>query len=225
MTTRNALVSVENATRRFPGQPVPALRQVSVSIQRGEWVSIVGPSGSGKSTLLNLLAGLDKPDAGRVMIGGEDLALLSRAERARIRRTKIGIVLQSLNLVSDLTASQNIELPLRLAGVRPRSARSIATDRLAELGLETLRHRFPHEMSGGQQQRIAIVRALANQPTVLLADEPTGALDSGSANEVLGLLRNAHRGGQTLIVVTHDARVAACADRTITLEDGCVVAT
>lgn len=217
------LVACRSLVRRYPGSAaVPALNGANLEVWPGEWVAITGTSGSGKSTLLNMIAGLDVPDSGEVQINGEIMSSTNRTRRAQLRRTTIGIVLQSLNLLSDLTASQNVELALRLGGQNKRTARNNAHRLLSDFELGDLTHRFPSELSGGQQQRVAIARAMANEPAVLLADEPTGALDRNSATEVLDVLRRAHAQGQTLIVVTHDNRVASYADRVIVIEDGAV---
>jgi putative ABC transport system ATP-binding protein len=216
-------VQCVDVTRAYPTALLPALDGVDLSVEAGEWVAIMGTSGSGKSTLLNLIAGLDVPTAGSVLIDGETMSGASTTRRAELRRTHVGVVLQSINLLADLTAAQNVELPMRLAGTHRRQSRVRATALLDSFGLAHLVDRRPEDMSGGQQQRVAVARAMANQPTVLLADEPTGALDRTSANEVLDAFRAAHQGGQTLIVVTHDHRVASYADRIVTLEDGKVV--
>jgi putative ABC transport system ATP-binding protein len=217
------LVACRSLVRRYAGSgPVPALNGADLEVWPGEWVAIMGTSGSGKSTLLNMIAGLDVPDQGEVRINGEAMSSTSRTRRAQLRRTSIGIVLQSLNLLTDLTASQNVELALRLGGQTKRTARNNAHRLLSDFDLGDLTQRFPHELSGGQQQRVAIARAMANEPAVLLADEPTGALDRNSATEVLDVLRRAHAQGQTLIVVTHDNRVASYADRVVVIEDGAV---
>ena len=217
------LVACRSLVRRYPGSAaVPALNGANLEVWPGEWVAITGTSGSGKSTLLNMIAGLDVPDSGEVQINGEIMSSTNRTRRAQLRRTTIGIVLQSLNLLSDLTASQNVELALRLGGQNKRTARNNAHRLLSDFELGDLTHRFPSELSGGQQQRVAIARAMANEPAVLLADEPTGALDRNSSTEVLYVLRRANAQGQTLIVVTHDNRVASYADRVIVIEDGAV---
>lgn len=221
---RPGSIECRNVWRRYPGSHlVPALGGVDLRVSPGEWVAIMGPSGSGKSTLLNLIGGLDTPDTGDIVVDGQAVSGASRSERAELRRSRIGIVLQSLNLLGDLTVSQNVELPLRLAGRSRREARTMAGHLLHDLGLAELGSRKPDQLSGGQQQRVAIIRALANQPAVLLADEPTGALDRTSASGVLDLLRAAHEHGQTLLVVTHDQRVASYADRVVLMEDGVVV--
>jgi putative ABC transport system ATP-binding protein len=204
------------------GAEVLALRGVDVTIERGEFVAIMGPSGCGKSTLLNLLAGLDRPTAGEVRLDGERIDRLSEAELARLRRRKIGFVFQFFNLLPALTAVENVELPLLLVGRSRKEARRAAGELLGELGVADRRAAAPVQLSGGQQQRVAIARALANNPDIVLGDEPTGNLDSATAREVLALLRDARERGQTLLIVTHDARVAAAADRIVALRDGLV---
>jgi putative ABC transport system ATP-binding protein len=201
---------------------VLGLRGVDISIERGEFVAIMGPSGCGKSTLLNLLAGLDRPTAGEVWLDGKRIDGLSETELARLRRRKVGFVFQFFNLVPTLSAVENVELPLLLVGRRRREARRSANELLGDLGIAEKQGAAPAELSGGQQQRVALARALANSPDVVLADEPTGNLDSASARDVLGLFREARRRGQTLLLVTHDASVASAADRVITLRDGLV---
>ena len=204
------------------GAKVLALRGVDLAIARGEFVAIMGPSGCGKSTLLNLLAGLDRPTAGEVWLDGERIDQLSETELARMRRRHIGFVFQFFNLMPTLSAVENVELPLLLVGRRRRDARRSANDLLSELGIGDKSAAAPVQLSGGQQQRVALARALANTPDVVLGDEPTGNLDSAAARDVLGLLRGARDRGQTVLLVTHDARVAAAADRVITLRDGLV---
>jgi putative ABC transport system ATP-binding protein len=204
------------------GAQVLALRGVDLAIERGEFVAIMGPSGCGKSTLLNLLAGLDRPTAGEVWLDGERIDRLSETELARVRRRKIGFVFQFFNLVPTLSAVENVELPLLLVGRRRRDARRSANELLTELGIGDKHGAAPVQLSGGQQQRVALARALANTPDIVLGDEPTGNLDSASAREVLALLRAARDRGQTLLIVTHDARVAAAADRVVALRDGLV---
>jgi putative ABC transport system ATP-binding protein len=204
------------------GAKVLALRGVDLAIERGEFVAVMGPSGCGKSTLLNLLAGLDRPTAGEVRLDGRRIDELSEADLARLRRRRIGFVFQFFNLIPTLSAVENVELPLLLVGRRRKDARSSANALLGELGIGD-KHAFaPVQLSGGQQQRVALARALANDPDIVLGDEPTGNLDSTAAREVLGLLRAARDRGQTLLIATHDARVAATADRVVTLRDGLV---
>jgi putative ABC transport system ATP-binding protein len=202
------------------GAKVDALRGVDLAIERGEFVAIMGPSGCGKSTLLNLLAGLDRPTAGEVWLDGERTDQLSETELARLRRRKVGFVFQFFNLMPTLSAVENVELPLLLAGRRRKEARRSASALMSDLGIGDKHGAAPAQLSGGQQQRVALARALANTPDVVLGDEPTGNLDSAAAREVLGLLRAARDRGQTLLLVTHDARVAAAADRVVTLRDG-----
>jgi putative ABC transport system ATP-binding protein len=204
------------------GAEVLALRGIDLAIERGEFVAIMGPSGCGKSTLLNLLAGLDRPTAGEVWLDGERIDRLSEAELARLRRRKIGFVFQFFNLLPTLSVIENVELPLLLVGRRRKDARRTASEFMSALGVGDKRAAAPAQLSGGQQQRVALARALANTPDIVLGDEPTGNLDSAAAREVLGLLRAARDRGQTLLIVTHDARVAAAADRVVSLRDGLV---
>jgi putative ABC transport system ATP-binding protein len=204
------------------GAKVLGLRGVDISIERGEFVAIMGPSGCGKSTLLNLLAGLDRPTAGEVWLDGERIDGLSETDLARLRRRKVGFVFQFFNLVPTLSAVENVELPLLLVGRRRRKARQTASELMSDLGISGKEEAAPAELSGGEQQRVALARALANRPDVVLADEPTGNLDSAAARDVLGLFREAQSRGQTLLLVTHDASVASAAERVITLRDGLV---
>jgi putative ABC transport system ATP-binding protein len=205
------------------GVEVDALRGADLAVERGEFVAIMGPSGCGKSTLLNLLAGLDRPTTGEVWLDGERIDQLSETELARRRRRKIGFVFQFFNLVPTLSAVENVELPLLLVGRRRREARRAADELLSDLGVADKRAVAPVLLSGGQQQRVALARALANGPAIVLGDEPTGNLDTAATREVLELLRAARDRGQTLLIVTHDARVAAAADRIVNLRDGRVV--
>jgi putative ABC transport system ATP-binding protein len=201
---------------------VQALRGVSLELPRGQFTAVMGPSGSGKSTLMHLLAGLDTPDSGSVHIGGEDITRMSDKQLTRLRRTHIGFVFQSFNLLPTLSAEENVVLPLAIAGRRPDSEAVEAL--LARVGLVDRRDHRPAQLSGGQQQRVAVARALVSTPTVLFADEPTGNLDSAAGTEVLELLRDAvDLDGQTTLMVTHDPRAAATADRVVFLADGRVV--
>jgi putative ABC transport system ATP-binding protein len=204
------------------GAKVLALRGVDLAIAQGEFVAIMGPSGCGKSTLLNLLAGLDRPTAGEVWLEGRRIDQLGETELAHLRRRHIGVVFQFFNLMPTLSAVENVELPLLLVGRRRKEARRSANELLSDLGIGDKHAAAPVQLSGGQQQRVALARALANTPDIVLGDEPTGNLDSAAAREVLGLLRGARDRGQTVLLVTHDARVAAAADRVITLRDGLV---
>jgi putative ABC transport system ATP-binding protein len=203
-------------------QLVHALDGVSLVFERGTFTAIMGPSGSGKTTLVQVAAGFDRPDSGIIRIGATDLSRLGERRLAQLRRQRVGFVFQSFNLLPSLTVVQNVTLPLRLGGGHPR--RRVARDALARVGLaERLSHR-PAQLSGGQQQRVAIARALVTEPEVIFADEPTGALDSRSAREVLAMLRDAtDRDGRTLIMVTHDPLAAAIADRVVFLADGRIV--
>jgi len=204
---------------------VHALRGVSLVVAPGELVAVMGPSGSGKSTLLNLSGGLDRPTRGQVAVEGTVLGQLGRRELAAVRRRRVGYVFQDLNLLPSLTAAENVALPLELDGVRPRRVRAQALAALDEVGLADLAHRFPDEMSGGQQQRVAIARALIGDRRLVLADEPTGALDSHTGEAVLKLLRARVDAGAAGVLVTHEARHAAWADRVIFLRDGEIVDT
>jgi putative ABC transport system ATP-binding protein len=207
-------------TYRGGGRETYALRGIDLDVAAGEWVAIMGPSGSGKSTLLHVLGGLDTPDAGTVTIAGEDVARMSETRRAVLRRRNVGYVFQFFNLVSDMTVADNVELPLLLVGTKRREARRRARELLESLDIAEVLGAAPSELSGGQQQRVALARALANSPAVLLADEPTGNLDTDSARQVLQLLRREHDRGQTIVMVTHDARVASAADRVLVMQDG-----
>jgi putative ABC transport system ATP-binding protein len=201
---------------------VRALDDVSLVFESGTFTVIMGPSGSGKTTLLQVAAGLDRPDRGTVRIGATDVTALGERRMARLRRRQVGFVFQSFNLLPSLTAAQNVILPLRLAGERPR--RSVARDALARVGLDDRAAQRPAQLSGGQQQRVAIARALVTEPEVIFADEPTGALDRRSAGDVLALLREAtDRDGRTVVMVTHDPVAAAIGDRVVFLADGRIV--
>lgn len=199
---------------------VVALDHVSFTVHPGEWVAVMGPSGCGKSSMLHVLGGLDTPDAGSVAIAGEVITARSEARRARLRRRHIGYVFQQYNLVSDLDVVGNVELPLLLAGVPRRAARAKARALLDGLGVGDRWRASPAALSGGQQQRVAVARALIAKPTVMLADEPTGALDSRAAALVVEALADAHRAGQTIVMVTHDPALAAEADRIVRMLDG-----
>jgi putative ABC transport system ATP-binding protein len=204
------------------GVPVAALRGIDLAVAEGEFVSVMGPSGCGKSTLLHLLGGLDRPSRGEVHLDGRRVDQLGEAAWAILRRRQVGFVFQFFNLIANLTVADNVELPGLLAGQSPREARARRRELLADLGIEEVGGSVPSRISGGQQQRVALARALVNQPAVLLADEPTGNLDTQSTREVLGLLRRHHERGQTIVLVTHDARVASAADRVIHMRDGLV---
>jgi putative ABC transport system ATP-binding protein len=193
-------------------------------VAAGEFTAIMGPSGSGKSTLLNLVAGLDRPSSGSVQVGGQDLGGMSESRLARFRRTHVGVVFQFFHLLNNLSVLENILVPAELAGKRRQEAQRRAEELLDQLRIGGKADAYPAELSGGQRQRVAIARALINQPPLLLADEPTGALDSRSGDEIMDLLEEVNRAGQTIVLVTHDAKLAArCARRIVTLRDGGIV--
>ena len=215
------LVRLTDITKVYQGGITGALNGVSVTVERGEFTAIMGPSGSGKSTLLNLVAGLDRPTSGSVEVGGTDLGKLGEAGLARFRRDHIGFVFQFFHLLPNLTALENVLIPAQLKGVVvPGRAREL----LDLLGIKEVADKYPARLSGGQQQRVAIARALINNPTLLLADEPTGALDTHSGDQVMELLRRLHRDGQTILLVTHDAKLATRhAARVLSVLDGKIV--
>jgi ABC-type lipoprotein export system ATPase subunit len=202
---------------------VRAVDSVDLDVAAGETVAVMGPSGCGKSTLLHLLGGLDRPSGGEVWLDGRRIDQLGEKALARIRRTAIGLVFQAFHLMDELTAVENVELPALLAGRPPRAARRQAAELLERVGLADRAGFLPVALSGGQRQRVAIARALSNEPLVVLADEPTGNLDSAATVEVLRLFETLHDAGQTLVVVTHDERIAATADRLISMRDGAFV--
>ncbi|WP_283817202.1 ABC transporter ATP-binding protein [Bradyrhizobium agreste] len=220
-----ALVAVSDLTKTYMlGQTaVPALRGISLAIDRGEFVAVMGSSGSGKSTLMNLLGCLDAPSSGTYHLAGQDVLRLSSNKLAAVRNTSVGFVFQQFNLLARATALENVELPMVYAGIGWRERTRRAREVLAQVGLSDREHHRPSQLSGGQQQRVAIARALVNQPLLLLADEPTGALDSVTSDEIMATLVRLNEGGLTVIVVTHDAEVARYARRVIHFKDGRVV--
>ncbi len=202
---------------------VRAVDHVDLDVPAGETLAVMGPSGCGKSTLLHLLGGLDRASAGELRVAGQRIDQLSERGLAGIRRTAVGFVFQAFHLMDELTAVENIELPLLLAGRPARAARRRAAQLLEQVGLADRARHLPSQLSGGQRQRVAIARALANEPLIVLADEPTGNLDSEATLEVLRLFESLHEAGQTVVVVTHDARIAATADRLISMRDGAFI--
>jgi len=220
----NAIIELTAVTKQYSGVDRPALDGVSMTVMAGEFAAIMGPSGSGKSTLLNLIAGLDKPDAGHVIVDAVDLGATNETQAARFRRERLGFIFQFFHLLPTLTILDNVLVPARLASTGAADAKGRATALLEDLGLGDLLRRFPAKLSGGQQQRAAVARALINGPRLLLADEPTGALDSESGERVMGLLQRLHEDGQTIVLVTHDAKLATrYAGRVLSLSDGKIV--
>jgi len=217
-----ALIRLENISKVFHTDEVEthALDNVNLEIAEGEYVSISGPSGSGKTTLLSILGLLDSPTSGEYMLAGQPVANLSAADRARVRNRQIGFIFQAFNLIGDLTVFENIELPLTYRGMTAEGRKMRVQNALEQVGLAHRANHYPSQLSGGQQQRVAVARAVAGDPAILLADEPTGNLDSQNSESVMSLLRDLHKGGATICMVTHDARYAHQADRTIDLFDG-----
>ena len=224
MNTNGAVVSASDVTRRYgEGEAaVDALRGVSLEVQQGELVAVMGPSGSGKSTLMHILAGLDKPTAGEVKVDGETITSMGDTELTKLRRRSIGFVFQFFNLLPMLDAEENVVLPLSIAG--EKADKEWLDELLTKTGLQTRRKHRPSELSGGQQQRVAIARALVSRPAIVFADEPTGNLDSKTSGEILKLMRDSvDTLGQTTVMVTHESRAAAIADRVLFLADGLIV--
>jgi putative ABC transport system ATP-binding protein len=224
VTAGTPVILFDRVGKRYDEGP-PALAGVSLAVRAGEALAVLGPSGSGKSTLLNLVAGLDRPSEGTVTVDGVRVDALNEAGAARYRRSRIGMVFQFFNLLDDLTVLDNVLLPAQLSGVPRAAARQRAEELLHLLGVQAYAATYPGRLSGGQRQRVAVARALINRPALLLADEPTGALDSAAAKDVEGLLRELSATGQTIVLVTHDEQLAqACTTRAISLLDGRVVA-
>jgi putative ABC transport system ATP-binding protein len=222
MTTALELRQVSKVYGFGPSE-VHALREVDLSVERGELVAVMGPSGSGKSTLLTIAGSLEEPTSGQVLVDGIDLATVSRSDRAKMRRRSIGYVFQDFNLLPGLTAAENVTLPLELDGIGAKAARETGLESLEELDVANEADRYPDELSGGQRQRVAIARAIVAERGLLLADEPTGALDSVNGEAVMRLLRAATHRGVAGVVVTHEAQLASWADRVVFLRDGHVV--
>jgi putative ABC transport system ATP-binding protein len=219
------IIEATGLTRTYSanGVPVRAVDGVDLAVHAGDTVSVMGPSGCGKSTLLHLLGGLERPDAGEIVLDGRRVDRLSETAWSVVRRRTIGFVFQSFNLVDELTALENVELPALLVGASGRRARRRAVELLERLDVADRRHHLPDRLSGGERQRVAVARALINDPLLILADEPTGNLDSRATGEILRLFADLRSSGQSLLVVTHDARVASTADRLLSMRDGAVV--
>lgn len=222
---RQPVIEIERVTKCYQmGETeVHALRGISLTIYAGEYVAIVGASGSGKSTLMNMVGLLDQPTTGSYRLRGTEVSQMSKAELATLRNREIGFIFQRFHLLARTSAQRQVELPLFYAGVPARQAAKLARQTLEQVGLGERAHHRPEELSGGQQQRVAIARALVNQPSLLLADEPTGALDSKTGNDVMQIFNRLHQQGLTLVLVTHDVNVAKRAERIITLSDGLIV--
>jgi len=219
------MIQISDVTKRYSGNGRPAVDRVSLGVAPGEAVAVMGPSGSGKSTLLNLIAGLDRPASGTVAVAGQRIDGLSETAAARFRRDQIGMIFQFFNLLDDLTVLDNVMLPARLAGMRRARARTRAMELLAALRIEPHRDAYPARLSGGERQRVAIARALVNRPALLLADEPTGAVDTAAGDEIGALLKDLNASGQTLILVTHSPELAErYTSRAIRLVDGRIAA-
>jgi putative ABC transport system ATP-binding protein len=221
----SALIELSDVTKTYNGGAQQlGLSDVTLNIPTGHFAAIMGPSGSGKSTLLNLIAGLDKPTSGTVVVDGVNVGAQGEAALARYRRQRLGFIFQFFHLLNQLSVLDNILLPAQLAGMKTAAARARARELLEQLSIGEKAHEYPSRLSGGQRQRVAIARALVNRPAVLLADEPTGALDSRTGEQVLDLLAEVNRSGQTIVLVTHDARLAATyASRVVNLRDGRVI--
>jgi len=221
----NPLIAMNDVSKVFVTDDVEthALSEITLTIGRGEYVSIAGPSGCGKSTLLSILGLLDTPTRGNYLLNGREVADLPQSERARIRNREIGFIFQSFNLIGDLSVFENVELPLTYRGMSSSERKKRATEALERVGMAHRAKHLPSQLSGGQQQRVAVARAVAGEPLILLADEPTGNLDSRSGEAVMDLLRELHRAGATICMVTHDPRYARHADRSIHVFDGRVV--
>jgi putative ABC transport system ATP-binding protein len=223
--SHNTIIQAESVLRHLPqgGRELHILNGISFAVEAGEWLALTGPSGSGKSTLLGILAGIDRPSSGRVFLEGTEISALAEGRMARLRNEKIGVVFQAYHLIPSMTAQENVEAPLYIHPKR-RQARSLAIQMLEQVGLGERLDHLPHQLSGGEQQRVAIARALVCGPSVLLADEPTGNLDTATSKQVLDLIQQLRRQmGLTVIMVTHDPSIAARADRYLYIVDGRIV--
>lgn len=218
------LIRTEDITKEYiiGSQKVYALRGVSVNINKNEYISLVGPSGSGKSTLMNLLGALDSPTAGKYFLRGQDVSVLVDNELAEIRNKEIGFVFQTFNLIPRMSAIENVALPLVYAGISKKERTERAKEKLKQVGLGDRMDHKPNELSGGQRQRVAVARALINNPALILADEPTGNLDSNTTEEIMDLFENLHQNGNTIVIVTHESEIAARTRRIIKLRDGSI---
>lgn len=219
---KNTIIEISNLmkTYRLGGESVHALNDVSIKIEKGEFLAIIGPSGSGKSTLMNMIGCLDRPQSGKYLLDGKDIGKMNDNQLATIRNQKIGFIFQNFNLLTKLTALENVELPLLYAGVSAKERRERSMESLKKVGLHDRAGHLPTQLSGGQQQRVAIARALAGNPAILLADEPTGALDSKTSKEILQLMKELNEAGHTIILITHDLAIAKQAKRMVSIQDG-----
>lgn len=216
------IIQIENMTKTYTlgGEVVHALRGVSLQIEKGDFLAIIGPSGSGKSTFMNMIGCLDRPDSGSYILDGKEIEKMTDNELAAIRNEKIGFVFQNFHLLAKLTALENVELPLLYRGVKAKERQKIAYECLEKVGLKDRAHHLPNQLSGGQQQRVAIARALVGNPPILLADEPTGALDSKTSKEIIQIMKQLNEQGHTIILITHDWEVANEAKRIVRIQDG-----
>ncbi|GCD83981.1 peptide ABC transporter ATP-binding protein [Parageobacillus thermoglucosidasius] len=216
------IIQIENMTKTYTlgGEVVHALRGVSLQIEKGDFLAIIGPSGSGKSTFMNMIGCLDRPDSGSYILDGKEIEKMTDNELATIRNEKIGFVFQNFHLLARLTALENVELPLLYRGVKAKERQKIAYECLEKVGLKDRAHHLPNQLSGGQQQRVAIARALVGNPPILLADEPTGALDSKTSKEIIQIMKQLNEQGHTIILITHDWEVANEAKRIVRIQDG-----
>ncbi|KMY51811.1 ABC transporter ATP-binding protein [Peribacillus loiseleuriae] len=222
MNRTEPIIQIKNMKKKYElgGETVMALQDVSLDIQKGDFISIIGPSGSGKSTFMNMIGCLDRPNSGKYMLDGEDVGKMKGSQLSVIRNKKIGFIFQNFNLISRLTAIENVELPLIYRGMKAMERREIALESLKKVGLVDRAPHLPTQLSGGQQQRVAIARALAGHPPILLADEPTGALDSKTSREILEIMNSLNEQGHTIILITHDLKVAKKASRVVRIHDG-----